>query len=383
MTSSPPNVLAGTGPVPLGEGCPITADFLPPNMRKHVDISAPAALRMMAAKSLVPLSPPDMLGALYVLTFDPEPNIVEAARKTAGGLPDRILGAAFRDEGIPAPVLGWFLTLYGTHDAYAEMLVLNGTTPDEAVAVIAATCSPRIAEIIGQNQLRLLRHENVVRQLCANPGASPALLDSVCDFAVRSGLVLLDVPQMQAARVRLYGPEAATKPPPDPGPTAEEILKEFAGVADENAPPMEEGKRLSLTQRIMKMNISQKIKLATMGNKEARSLLIRDSNKLVAVAVIRSPRLTDGEVLVQCNNKAANEDVLRVIYGSKEWTKSYLVKVALVKNPKVPMAISMRFLSTLRESDVKDLARNKNVPSSIQGLAKKMIDKKNTPKQEK
>src|SRR6187401_2485239 len=73
--------------VPIGI-CPITSEFLPPNLRKHVDPKAPAPLRMMAAKSLVPLSPSDMVGTLFILTFDAEANIREASVKSASGLPD-------------------------------------------------------------------------------------------------------------------------------------------------------------------------------------------------------------------------------------------------------------------------------------------------------
>lgn len=360
---------------------PITADFLPPNMKKHVDPKAPVPLRMMAAKSLVPLSPKDMLGALFMLTFDPDPGVRETAAKTAAGLPDRIVGTAFRDEGVQAPVLGFFLGLYASKEQYAEMLILNATTPDADVANVARGCTQKIAEIIGQNQLRILRHEEIIRQLTQNPSASPALIDSVCDFAVRSGLHMPEVPAMMAARVRILGPEAAQQPPP-PSETAEALLEEFKELTQENAPPMEEGKRLNLTQRVLKMNVAQKIKLALMGNKEARSILIRDSNKLVSTAVIRSPRITDGEVMNIAQNKAANEEVLRIIYSSREWTKDYQMKLALVKNPKVPAQISMKFLSTLRDSEIKDLARNKNIPSTIQVMAKKMLEKKTTPKKD-
>jgi hypothetical protein len=362
-------------------GCPFNAEFLPPNMRKHVDPAAPVPLRMMAAKGLVPLNPSDMLGALYMLTFDAEQNIRDTAAKTAAGLPDRILGSALRDEGVQAPVLGWFLGLLRANDTYAEMLVLNATTPDEAVAEVSRECSGKLAEIIGQNQLRILRHENIIRGLCTNPNASAALLDSVCDFAVRSGVVLADVPQMQAARVRLFGPQAA-EAPPDPGPTAEQVLQDFKEVAEESATPMEEGKRMNLTQRIMKMSIAEKIKLATLGNKEARSLLIRDSNKLVSTAVIRSPRITDGEVLLTAGNKVASDDVLRIIYNNREWTKNQKIKLALVKNPKVPLTVVMKFLSTLRDAELKDLARDRNVPSGVQTFAKKMMEKKTAPKKD-
>jgi len=364
------------------DACPISADFLPANLRKHVDPTAPVPLRMMGAKSLVPLSPSDMLGALFILTFDPDAGVRETAAKTAAGLPERILGSALRDEGIKPPVLGFFLRIFQTQDAYAEMLILNPATPDEAVAGVAEAASARLVEIIGQNQLRLLRHEPILRAMCLNPQASPALLDSVCDFAVRSGLVMADVPQMQAARVRLFGPEAIAAPPP--GPTAEEVMREFDAASDDpTAPPLDEGKRMTLSQRVLKMSIAEKIKLATLGNKEARGMLIRDTNKLVCTAVIRSPRITDGEVLTCANNRAINDDVLRIIYGSREFTKSYTMKVALVKNPKVPLAVSMKFLNVLRDAEVKDLSRDKNVPSGVQMMAKKLLEKRTAPKKEK
>jgi hypothetical protein len=386
MSTTTPQQTPGTPP-----GCPVSAELLPPNLRKHVDPAAPPPLRMMAAKALVPLAPSDMLSALFMLTFDADAGVRDTATKTAAALPDRF-SAGLRDEDVPAPVLGWLLPLLHTKDALAEMLVLNVSTPDEAVAQVSRECSAKIAEIIGQNQLRILRHEDILRQLCTNPQASPALLDSVCDFAVRSGLTLSDVAPMQAARVRLFGPQAVAAAP-EPGPTAEEVLQEFADdllkekseqtAEAEGAAPMEEKKRESLTQRIMKMTIAQKIKLATLGNKEARGMLIRDTNKLVCTAVIRSPRITEGEVLNSAANKAVNEEVLRIIYGSREWTKNYKIKMALLKNPRLPLAVGMKFLNTLRDSDIKDLSRDKNVPSALQGIAKKMLEKKNEKKPEK
>ncbi len=379
---------------PTASACPIAADFLPENMRKHVDQKAPVPLRMMAAKALVPLSPPDMLGALFMLMYDGEERIRETAGKTASSLPDRIAASGFRDEGVQPIVLGWYLEVYATNDAYAEMLILNASTPDAAVAGIASHCSQKIAELIGQNQLRLLRDEQIVRQLALNPVAEGALIDGVCDFAVRNGLDMPDVPQMLAAKVRLFGPQAATQPV-SLGPTADEIVAEFGvGVAEDEIPTdaekaaqlaakeakLEETAKLTLTQKIARMSVSERIKLASKGNKEVRGMLIRDSNKLVAIAVIRSPRITDGEVMSQAINKGAHEDVLRVVYSHREWTRKYSVRLALVKNPKVPAQVLMRFLNTLTESDVKALAKDKNVAGAIQGMAKKMIQRKNEPK---
>ncbi len=364
--------------------CPITPEFLPPNMIKHVDPKAPVPLRMMAAKALVPLSPSDMLSVLFMLSYDPDQGVRDQVQKTASTLQDRTAASGFRDEEVHPPVLGFFLRLYGQNDTYAEMLILNGNTPDDAVAAVAEGCSRRTAETIGQNQLRLLRHDGIIRALAQNPNAVGALIDGVCDFAVRSGMKLEDVPQMTEARVRLFGPQAATAPPPKEGPTADDIISEFsmpdAPGVEEGITPMEEAKKLSLSKRIMSMNVSEKIKLATKGSKEARGILMRDSNKLVSVAVIRSPRITDGEVLTQAQSKVCIDDVLRVIYSNREWLRKYAIKLALVKNPKVPQGVSMRLIATLHEHDVKSLAKDKNVPGSVQMLAKKQIEKKNAPK---
>jgi hypothetical protein len=365
--------------------CPITPEFLPPNMIKHVDPKAPVPLRMMAAKALVPLSPADMLSVLFMLSYDPDQGVRDQVHKTASTLQDRTAASGFRDEQVHPPVLGYFLRLFGQNDTYAEMLILNGNTPDDAVAAVAENCSKRTAETIGQNQLRLLRHDDILRALSKNPNADGALIDGVCDFAVRSGMKLDDVPQMREARVRLFGPEVVAQPPTQEGPTADDIISEFAMPQEADAAPegvtvVDEAKHLSLSKRIMSMNVSEKIKLATKGNKEARGILIRDSNKLVSVAVIRSPRITDGEVLTQAQSKVCIEDVLRVIYSNREWLRKYSIKLALVKNPKVPQGVSMRLMTTLHEHDVKSLAKDKNVPGSVQSLAKKQLEKK--PKKE-
>ena len=354
---------------------PLASNVLPVSARRHVDVQSPSSLRMMAAKGLVPLASSDMVTALYLLTDDPEEEIRAAARNTARSLPDRVLASAFRDEGVKAPVLDYFLAQFFDHQVYAEMLVLNGSTSDVGVASVADRCPLKTAEVVAHNQLRLLRHEDIIRALCRNPSASSALLDGVCDFAVRSGVKLFDVTQMNVARERLFGPQGIL-PGAEGEVTAENLLNDFRELVEEKSPPMEEGKRLNLTQRVLKMSIAEKIKLATLGNKEARGLLMRDSNKLVAVAVIRSPRITDGEVMLSASNRTVNEEVLRIIYSHREWSKDYPIKLALVKNPKTPLTVSMKFLATLRDSEVRDLARNKNVPSGIQMHAKKMVNKK-------
>lgn len=384
VVAGPPAPPTATDPMP--EVPPLSLERIPPNFRKHADPKSPVPMRGMAAKGLVPLSPSDMCLCLALLaSSDPDAGIQASARKTAGGLPDKILSVGLRDEAANPRVLHFFAECLAGKDAPLEYLVLNHATHDVTVAAIAGgTASVRILEIVANNQLRVLRSEPVLRAVLGNPATSKALVDLTCDFAVRNGLCLIDLPVMVDAHVRIHGrPPAALEAQeqglelPPPADTAEAVMAEFGdALTSASAPPMEEGKRLNLTQRISKMNVSEKIKLATLGNKEARSILMRDPNKLVSLAVIGSPRITDGEVMVLAHSKTTSDDVLRVIYSSREWTRQYPIKLALVKNPKVPLAIAMRFLSTLRDSEVKDLANNKNVPSTVRLNAKKMVQKK-------
>src|SRR2546423_14874730 len=103
-----------------GPGCPLSPEILAPNMRKHVDPKAPVPIRMMAAKTMVPLSPSDMVTALYILTYDPDPAVREAVAKTVPTLPDRILGTALRDAQVKGPILGFLLDTFWEKDQYAE-----------------------------------------------------------------------------------------------------------------------------------------------------------------------------------------------------------------------------------------------------------------------
>ena len=156
----------------------------------------------------------------------------------------------------------------------------------------------------------------------------------------------------------------------------QELAEEQAEGARGPEGEEEAGKKLNMTQRILKMSVSQKIKLATLGNKEARTLLLRDGNKLVCMAAATSPRITDGEILSLANSRTAQSDVLRYIYSNREFTKTYAVKASLVKNPKVPLPIALRLMLTLQERDIKDLARDRNVPQTIQSQAKAYLMKK-------
>jgi len=127
--------------------------------------------------------------------------------------------------------------------------------------------------------------------------------------------------------------------------------------------------RQSIGKRIGKMSVGEKIKLSYLGNKEVREILIKDTNKMVCAAVVKSGRLTDPEVVKASSNRAISEEVLRLIGQNREWLRKYPVKVALINNPKTPAGVSMGLLNSLHIKDLKALQGNKNVPSVVANAA--------------
>ncbi len=364
--------------------CPLPIEALPKPLQKHVDAKAPPPLRMMGAKGLVPaVSPADLVTMLFMLTFDADEGVRATALKTAEGLPDKMWGVALRAEQLKGEVLDWLADRFPGKDAALELLLLNTSTPDVTVARLAPAVSQKLAEIVRQNELRLLRHDDIIRGLCHNPNALASSVDGACDFCVRNGVKLFDVPQIVEAYQRVYGVDPTARPPP-PEETAAALIAEYQDElgrerGEEGQPPEsaeQATKKLTITQRVLKMSVSEKIKLATLGNKEARALLLRDANKLVCMAAVTSPRMTEGEIMTLANSKTTNSEVLRYVYSNRELARNYALKLSLVKNPKVPLPTALKFLTTLQERDIKELARDRNVPNTIQSQAKAWMMRK-------
>src|SRR5258706_47750 len=129
----------------------------------------------------------------------------------------------------------------------------------------------------------------------------------------------------------------------------------FAALVEEHEQPVDE-KELEqgggLYALIQNLSVFQKIKLARMGNKEARSLLVRDRNKIVAMAAVSSPKITEQELLHIAQSRNVGDEVIRVICRNKDVTRSYQIKHALSTNPKTPQAIAMKFVNYLQDKDL-------------------------------
>ncbi|MFY9398769.1 MAG: hypothetical protein WAR22_10440 [Desulfomonilia bacterium] len=125
----------------------------------------------------------------------------------------------------------------------------------------------------------------------------------------------------------------------------------------------------SLFQSIQSMSVSEKLDLARKGNKEARSILMRDSNRLVQLAVIQSPKITEGEVLMIAGNRQIDDEVLKYIANNREWLKNYQIRVALANNPKTPLPHALKQVVFLKERELTLLSKSKSVARALSTAA--------------
>ncbi|MFO7691630.1 MAG: hypothetical protein R6V57_00970 [Vicinamibacterales bacterium] len=134
-----------------------------------------------------------------------------------------------------------------------------------------------------------------------------------------------------------------------------------------------EARRLATIQRLALMTVSEKIKAAMRGAREERTILIRDPNKLVSLAVLSSPKVNEREIESYAKMANVSEDVLRVIGTTRAWTKSYAVVRSLAFNPKAPIAVSLTLVSRLVEKDVRMLSLDRNIAEPVKILARKAL----------
>jgi hypothetical protein len=229
-------------------------------------------------------------------------------------------------------------------------------------------------------------------EMASDPDTHPRILDIVARLhGGRPDVMkaLLNHPGVnEATRVLLVGKTAspadpvATEeslpqediPPQDDGLQENELEDECAEEAEEINE--EDPEFQSKYQLMQTLGVGEKIKIALTGDKEWRSLLIKDSNKLVSGAVVKNPRITEAEVLGICKSVIQNDEIVRTIYMNKEWIKNYQIRKALALNSKTPLPQALRFVASLTEKDLAAIAKSKNVSSVISTQARRILSTK-------
>ncbi|HEY5522717.1 MAG TPA: hypothetical protein VIK21_05955 [Desulfuromonadaceae bacterium] len=160
----------------------------------------------------------------------------------------------------------------------------------------------------------------------------------------------------------------------------EDELETTPDEADQDAESEEEDpvneddeKFLSKYKTAQIMGIGEKIKMALSGDKEWRSILVKDANKLVSGSVIKNPRITEAEILTLIKAGTQNDEIMRLICANKEWIKSYKIRKALIENNRTLVQNAMRYLGTMGERDLASFAKSKNISSVISNMAKRLL----------
>jgi len=138
----------------------------------------------------------------------------------------------------------------------------------------------------------------------------------------------------------------------------------------------EDEEDLNISQRIQRMNIGQKIKAGMKGDKEARTILIKDTNRDVYMAVLKNPGLKENEIEMLTKNTGTNVEILRAIANNREWVANRNILNGLVMNPKTPVNLTIRFLSRLGRKDIEFIAKSRSLPVALRNNAKRMISSK-------
>jgi hypothetical protein len=161
-----------------------------------------------------------------------------------------------------------------------------------------------------------------------------------------------------------------------PAPAAEPAKPAGPKIAAVPKKPQADPKRENALQKISHLDVKGRIQLALKGNKEERSLLVRDGTKVVALAVLEAPKLSDGEVEKFASQKNVLEAVLRQIPLKRRFMKNYKVVRNLVANPRTPLDLGLGLMKNLLVADLKNLSANKEVSETIRKLAMKMFKQK-------
>jgi hypothetical protein len=129
-------------------------------------------------------------------------------------------------------------------------------------------------------------------------------------------------------------------------------------------------------QKIAAMSPAQRLALAMKGTREERAILVRDPNRIVAVAVLSSPKISEAEVESIAKMANVQEEILRIIGHTRAWLKKYSIVSALTRNPKTPLGVSLTLLPRLLEREVKALSTDRNVPETLRIAARKKMTEK-------
>ncbi|MEB2314334.1 MAG: hypothetical protein OZ921_19915 [Sorangiineae bacterium] len=369
----------------------IDVSALPVPARRVLSADAPAPLRAMAAKGVIPgLRPGDLVTVVALLAADADAELARVAGETLRKLPAPVLTGALASDLEPE-IIELLAEGYGTEPEVVEKLLRLPRIGDGALERLATMATERTGELIATNEELMLAHPVAIEKLYLNKRVRMSTADRLLELAVRNGLEL-SIPAFKEAAAAIKNElimEAMDEPSPDDVlfNDTDRIAQSVGGDdADDTHEADDEGeeklkdKFLPLYAQLAQMTVTQKIRRAMLGTAADRMLLVRDANRLVAAAAVQSPAMRESEAERIAASRMVGEDVLRIIAQNREFTRNYQVKLNLVTNPRTPFSFASRLISHLRDGDLRSLARSKNVAGAVGKAAKQQIDRKTAGK---
>ncbi len=362
---------------------------LPVPAQKALSADAPAPLKNMAARGVIPgAKPADIVTVVAVLASSPDAAIAETARTTLGKLPPPILNGALSAD-LPGSVIDALARGYRGDAEFVSALLRMPRISGETLEYLAETADEFRGEVIATNEQLMLQNPRVIEKLYMNKAVRMSTADRLIELAVRNNIELGIAAFKEAAAAI----QNELIPEPSEEPTFDDILfketDELAAqiaaqeqededthqVDDEGEEQVKE-KFLPLHAKIAQMSITQKIRTAQLGTASERLLLVRDPNRLVAMAAVKSPQMKENEAVQISAARSVSEDVLRVIAMNREFVRQYQVKLNLVTNPRTPFTFASRLVPHLRDNDLRSIAKSKNVSGAIAQAVKQQITRK-------
>jgi hypothetical protein len=386
-----------------------------PVVKALIEGNAPRPAQVAAARGMLPLPESDLLEVLVTFARSSDSELAEHAAASLSTQDDGLLTGLLASAEAPVHVLGYFAELNNASSKAHEAVVRNTNTPVDSILKLArSTRNGELLELLALNQQMLIRTPALIDAILANANRTSEAERRAAEtkrefFEKERGT------QQIANELRAQGNEAAAEfiekaefaqdldgagmdiddalflaslievsdDETDDSWMGLEYIEEYYEETEEQRQAIVNkilgemrlestdlpSERISILNRIMKMGMKDRVKLAMKGDRESRNILIRDPNRIVAQAVVQNPRITEQEIEKIAAMRSVSEDVLRKIANDRQWSRSYAVAHNLARNPRTPIANVLNILSRLQLKDLAALAKNKNVSEAARRQA--------------
>jgi hypothetical protein len=363
--------------------------------------AVPANIMRAAARGTLALPPAEMIEILVQLTGNP--IFAQESRMTLAGWDETSSLAAASDPHTPPAVLEYLSNQENLRPRLVPALLENPGVGESRLVDIAHHASRELIPLLlassrvqttanvlhalAGNQRLEERQAQRVREMLLRLGEQPTATqpDEAAPYDVAHAAEIAAEEGKPFTLVTLTGDVLGLgfdgvngSPPTEDAVATLEVLPVLQAKAAEPAADPTVQRRISTLHRIAKLGVGERVQLAMKGSREERFILIRDGCKVVALAVLESPKLAENEVEVFASMRNVQEVVLRTIAQKRRFIKAYAVVKVLVNNPRTPLDVALTLLNHLLVNDLRMLAANKNVPETIRKLANKLYDQKKT-----